>query len=319
VKTALDETRTLILGAQILFGFQFRATFQEGFATLPRGAQALSGVALGLMLLAVGLLIAPSAQHRIAERGESTGRIRRLAGQLAELALLPFAAALGLDLSLVVGRMAGTSAGAVVGLGFAALALLGWFGVGRWMARHRGEAERRRVAQQAEAHESAPLHARIEHMLTEGRVVLPGAQALLGFQLSIVFTQAFERLPAASVLLHGLALGCVALSTILLIMPAALHRIVWAGEDTEALLRTGGWLTVGAMLPLALGIAGDAYVVFERIAGSVQVAAAAALAGLVVLLVLWFAWPFSMRAQGGVVRQAFAPAPQEALERTERR
>ena len=31
VKTALDETRLLILGAQILFGFHLNAAFQHGF------------------------------------------------------------------------------------------------------------------------------------------------------------------------------------------------------------------------------------------------------------------------------------------------
>src|SRR5690349_19618274 len=125
VKIALDETRTLILGAQILFGFQFRATFQESFSALPPAAQTESGAALGLMLVAIGLLIAPSAQHRIVERGESTGRARILAGRFAEWALLPFAAGLGLDLSLVVGRMAGAWPGVAAGIGFAGLALLG--------------------------------------------------------------------------------------------------------------------------------------------------------------------------------------------------
>ena len=31
LKTALDESRLLILGAQILLGFQFQAVFQERF------------------------------------------------------------------------------------------------------------------------------------------------------------------------------------------------------------------------------------------------------------------------------------------------
>ena len=35
VKTALDETRTLILGAQILLGFQYQGVFREQFDTLP--------------------------------------------------------------------------------------------------------------------------------------------------------------------------------------------------------------------------------------------------------------------------------------------
>src|SRR6516162_9022923 len=41
-------------------------------------------------------------------------------------------------------------------------------------------------------------HAKTEQMLTEARVILPGAQALFGFQLAIVLTRSFEQLPRAS-------------------------------------------------------------------------------------------------------------------------
>jgi hypothetical protein len=102
VKTALDETRTLILGAQILLGFQYQSAFQEQFDTLPSGSRQLSAVALALMLLTVCLLVVPSALHRIAQGGQSTGRLHRVTGYLAALALLPFAAAPGLDLTLVL-------------------------------------------------------------------------------------------------------------------------------------------------------------------------------------------------------------------------
>jgi hypothetical protein len=40
LKTALDESRLLILGAQVLFGFQFQGAFQELFSELPRASQA---------------------------------------------------------------------------------------------------------------------------------------------------------------------------------------------------------------------------------------------------------------------------------------
>jgi alkylation response protein AidB-like acyl-CoA dehydrogenase len=43
----------------------------------------------------------------------------------------------------------------------------------------------------------------------------------------------------SSRLLHGAALLCVTLAVILLITPAALHRVVWAGEDSEELLHRG--------------------------------------------------------------------------------
>ena len=36
------------------------------------------------------------------------------------------------------------------------------------------------------------LHERVDEILTEARIILPGAQALLGFQLSIVVTEGFE-------------------------------------------------------------------------------------------------------------------------------
>src|SRR4029453_2536861 len=97
IKTALDETRTLILGAQILLGFQYQGVFRERFESLPPHARAMDGWALGLMAVRIALLIAPSAFHRIADDGESIGRMQRFTGRLAAAALLPFAAAFGVD------------------------------------------------------------------------------------------------------------------------------------------------------------------------------------------------------------------------------
>ena len=54
--------------------------------------------------------------------------------------------------------------------------------------------------------EETELSTRIKQVLTEARVVLPGAQALLGFQFIAVLTDSFARLPK-SVAVHppGLA------------------------------------------------------------------------------------------------------------------
>ncbi len=292
VKIALDETRTLILGAQILLGFQCESAFQDRFDGLPGIDRTMSAVALGLMLLTVGLLVAPSAFHRIAEAGHSTGRMLPLTGGLAALALLPFAAALGLDLTLTLERAWGARAlGAAAGILFALAAATWWYGVGWHMRRTRGASERGKAAAEKGRRERAPLHSRIEQMLTEARVILPGAQALLGFQLVIVLSATFEKLPAGSRTVHGLALLAVALAIVLLITPAALHRIVWAGEDNKDFLRMGGRITVLALLPLALGMAGDFYVVLARITGARAGAAVAAGIILLVLLGFWYGWP----------------------------
>ena len=85
VKVALDETRMLILGAQILLGFQFRGVFGDGYDQLPADPRYLSGVALGLMICVVGLLITPGPYHRMVEAGSDSGRFHRLVTIVAEL------------------------------------------------------------------------------------------------------------------------------------------------------------------------------------------------------------------------------------------
>jgi len=57
IKLALDETRILILGAQILLGFQFRAVFSDRYEELSASLQCLDGVALLPMICVVALLI----------------------------------------------------------------------------------------------------------------------------------------------------------------------------------------------------------------------------------------------------------------------
>src|SRR5438067_11229117 len=103
VKIALDETRILILGAQILLGFQFRGVFSDGYEQLPTHLRYLDGFALALMVCVVGLLITPGPYHRIVEGGEDSEHLHRLATVIAELALFPFALALGIDIVITAG------------------------------------------------------------------------------------------------------------------------------------------------------------------------------------------------------------------------
>src|SRR5262245_45872162 len=90
LKIALDETRMLIMGVQILIGVQFQVIIQEGFAGLPAGSKSCIGVALVLMVCTAGLLIAPAAHHRLVEEGEASGRIVALTARLMETALFAF-------------------------------------------------------------------------------------------------------------------------------------------------------------------------------------------------------------------------------------
>ena len=139
--------------------------------------------------------------------------------------------------------------------------------------------------------EETPLTTKIEQMLTEARVIIPGGQALLGFQFVVTLSQSFSDLPATAKYVHAGALCAVALAVTLLMTPAALHRITFGGEDDPTFFRIGSGLVIAATFPLALGIAADIYVVFLQISGQASIALAPAISSLLVLLGLWFAYP----------------------------
>jgi Family of unknown function (DUF6328) len=127
LKNALDETRLLILGAQVLFGFQFNGMFQEAFADLHVALRLIACAGLVLIMVAIGLLIAPSMQHRIVECGEDSNRILSATTTLAALALFPLAMALGLDIFMAIERTFGVGAGVGVGASFFILAITFWY------------------------------------------------------------------------------------------------------------------------------------------------------------------------------------------------
>src|SRR6266536_1539770 len=283
LKTALDETRMLMLGAQILLGFGLRSVFADAFDQLPPHSRMLDGIGLGLMVIVVGLLITPGPYHRIVEGGADSGSFHDLVTEIADLALLPFALAIGINVFLAAERVFGAGAASAAGGGTAALALALWYGLPLARRPNIGKRERAMAQRQRNRRPETPLQVKIEQMLTEARVILPGAQALFGFQLSIILTKSFEELAPGPQILHAASLGLVALAVMLLMAPAAYHRIVYAGEDSQDMHRVGSALVTAATAPLALGLTGDIYVVIGKIIGP-TVGLAAAVFGLLVLV-----------------------------------
>jgi hypothetical protein len=289
VHTALDELRMQMLGAQVLFGFQFQGVFQDSFKSLPVAIQLIDLGVFGLLVLTLGFLVAPPAQHRLVEHGVATQRLFNTASCFAELALATYALAIGVDVFVIANSYWGDELSAVAGVVAIASAATLWFGFGL-------------IAKGAERRETMPdrkepeLHEKIDQMLTEARVILPGAQALLGFQFVVTMTKAFHDLPTSVQNTHFAALGAVLVAVMLLIAPAAVHRLGFGGQDAERMHDIGSNLVTIALVPLAAGIAIDVYVAFAQvIAGAVPLAAG--LASFSLLAVLWYALPLAIRAR----------------------
>ena len=304
VENALNEARMLVLGAQVLVGFQFRSVFEPGFDKLVLPSQLLKMVALGLLLVAVALIISPAAYHRLVEQGEDTHEIHRYTSKLMSFALLPFSLGLGIDLYVAAQKVVGWKAGVAAGVFGTLLAASFWYGLEFYMRRERkGEIEAAKGESEmseerdGKRDEKGKLTDKIKHVLTECRVVLPGSQALLGFQFIVILTESFDKLPASSKYVHLAALGLNALAIVLLITPAAYHRMVERGEETEHFHRFASKALVAALVPLALGMAGDVYVVVQKVTESLLISVVSALVILAIFWELWFGLPLYRRTQ----------------------
>jgi hypothetical protein len=308
IELALNEARILLLVTQVLVGFAYRATFEPAFDRLPATAQHLKLGALALELAVIAILELCAAYHIVVARGECTRDLQRFCSRAIELALFPFAVALGLEVFVVVEHQWGRAGGLTAGGTAVLVALWCWYGVGT-LTRHR---RRQHVgatpptAQQEETMSVDPppntghttkLETRIEQVLIEARMVLPGVQALLGFQLASMLVEGFDKLPESSKDVHLASLGCIALAAILLMTPAAYHRIVEEGEDSERFFRVASRLVLAAMIPLALGIAGDFYVVAARVTASTPLALGMAALALAAFYGLWFGFTLYRRRQ----------------------
>jgi len=285
----------LVLGASVFLGFQYRAPFETGFDSLPTASQYLKVAGLLLLLLSITLIMSPGAYHRIVWQGNDSPDVHDFTTSVMDFALLPLLLALGIDFYAVAGKFVGSTGGVLVGTLITTTALLFWYGPGLiW--RKKNSKSRKKTKQGAEM-EKTPLKDRVEQVLTEARVVLPGVQALLGFQLATILMEGFDKLPQSSKYIHLISLILMGLCVILLMTPAAYHRIVERGEDTESFHRVASALLLVTMIPLPMGICGDLFVVLRKVTNSISLSLGVALLTLVFFYALWFGFPGYRRAQ----------------------
>ncbi len=110
----------------------------------------------------------------------------------------------------------------------------------------------------------------LTHVLEECRMVLPGIQALFGFQLIAVFSPGFaDALGEPGQLLHLVSIALVALSIALVMTPAAYHRQCLPDGVSESFILLASKLLLLSMVPLLVATSIElsliAFVVLGRI------------------------------------------------------
>lgn len=130
-------------------------------------------------------------------------------------------------------------------------------------------------------------------------MVLPGIQALFGFQSIAVFNDRFSDLPAYVQACHVIALLLVVAAIALVMLPAAYHRLAQPDIVTLHTVKVCSRAICYALAPLAAGIALDLFVVLHVVVGGIVLDIAMASSAFILLIGMWFGYPLISRRQHG--------------------
>ena len=147
--------------------------------------------------------------------------------------------------------------------------------------------------------EDQSLKEQMGSLIEEARMVLPGVQALFGFQTVAVFNERFADLPVYVQAAHTVALGLVVIAIALVMMPAAYHRLAMPGKVSRHLIKVCSRAICFGLAPLAAGLSLDMFVVLHVVADNAVLGIAGALASFALLIALWFAYPLHRRRLHG--------------------
>ncbi len=145
--------------------------------------------------------------------------------------------------------------------------------------------------------EQIGLHEEMRNIIEKARVILPGVQALFGFQTIAVFAERFGELPSYAILCHLIGLGMVIVAVALVMTPAVYYRVVGPDYVSRRMVKRSSWLIRSALAPLACGLALDMFTVILLATGSLPGSIAGALATFMFLSGLWFAFPWYERGR----------------------
>ncbi|MBQ5950469.1 hypothetical protein KBW98_23520 [Massilia sp. ST3] len=145
--------------------------------------------------------------------------------------------------------------------------------------------------QQAETNN---IDAEMRNIIEEARVILPGVQALFGFQTIAVFNDRFEDLATFAKICHVAGLVMVIVSVAMVMTPAIYYRTC-RGHATDTMVKFASRMIRGALCPLAIGLALDMFTVIylatTGMSARVAVSIGAAIGTLILLAGLWYVVP----------------------------
>ena len=146
--------------------------------------------------------------------------------------------------------------------------------------------------------EKIPLSEAVTHLLEECRTVLPGIQALFGFQLIVVFNPAFqEKLSLTERGLHLIAIGLIIVAIAMVMAPAACHRQKDPQAVSENFIAVATRLLLYSMFPLMIALGFEFFLITRVITNHLTLSILLTVLLLTIFSTLWFLLPRSRKLQ----------------------
>ena len=142
--------------------------------------------------------------------------------------------------------------------------------------------------------ESEQLARNLNELLQEVRVAQTGVQILVGFLLSIAFTERYAQAGAFIKTTHLLTVLFAVSAVALLIAPAAWHRMLFRQGRRAEIIRISDRFAIAGLLSLAVAMSGTAMLLAEVAIGGWLSVVIGALVGLG-FAVIWFILPARYR------------------------
>jgi Family of unknown function (DUF6328) len=140
--------------------------------------------------------------------------------------------------------------------------------------------------------EQMPLTEAVTHLLEECRMVLPGIQALFGFQLIVVFNPGFqEKLNAIERGLHLTAISLIVIAIAMVMAPAAYHRQRDPQSVSEEFVFVATRLLLFSMFPLMIALGLEFFLIARVITNRLTLSIVLALIVMSIFSTLWFLLP----------------------------
>jgi hypothetical protein len=130
----------------------------------------------------------------------------------------------------------------------------------------------------------------MRNIIEEARVILPGLQAVFGFQTAAVFNDRFTDLETYAKVCHLIGLGLIVVSMAMLMTPAVYYR-AQRGNATQRMVNVSRKSIRGALIPMSLGFSLDMLTVMSLATGGLAISIAAGALTLALFAGLWYVMP----------------------------